>query len=60
MISNPNLSEAQRDLLAEIQQKFDTGGDVTDLRILYEVTGFKGDDPGRWASYCDYEHYLTD
>ena len=59
LVNEELLTEDQRELLLEIREKFDPVEIVADLCILYEVTGYQGDNPANdedfWANYADYK-----
>ena len=55
-VNDENLTDDQKALLKEIQGKFDPLNNVSDVCILYEVTGYKDESTEEdfWDQYLDY------
>ena len=53
---DPNLTDAQKQLLLEIREKFKPDDIVADLCILYEVTKYKDEsaEPDFWDQYQEF------
>ena len=58
------LNFKRLNLISTVNERFNADESSQDLAILYEITGFQGenppDDPDFWSNYANYKVIMSD